>query len=343
MYSLTHRDYMQLTPVRFKPIFDRKIWGGRRLASLLNTSFDHDQPVGESIHVVDRPNDGRVSVIAGGPHDGKTLREYMHAAPDQVLGEDTSPDTFGRFPLMLKFLNTEERLSLQVHPGDEYANVNEDDEGKLEAWYVLEADDDAHVIRGLLPDVSPDDLVESIREGHPLDVLNCISVSEGDVILLPPGTVHSIGGGVLLCEIEQNSDVTYRIHDWGRLTPDGSSRDLHLDRALDVIDFKAMGRARARPKEIEGPWKQRDMLVRTPRFTLEKLVIEDRIDEEHPEDTFHLLTCLRGSGTLHTDSGGGEPSRYETGDCVLMPAAFNEYRVEPEGETTLLKVTPARM
>ncbi len=331
---------MRLYPIQFKPIFKPKIWGSRHLARFLGTSLPGEDPIGESIHLVDRPGDDEMSVVDNGWSEGTSLQEVVEKAPDQILGPESNLDSYGRFPLMIKFLNARKKLSLQVHPGDEYANMNEDDEGKFEAWYIIDADEDAQIIRGVLPDVTPDDLVDAIRNNKPLDVLNCIDVRDGDVILIPPGIVHSIGGDVLLCEVEQNSDVTYRIHDWNRLGPDGQSRQLHLNKALDVIDFQAMGRTRTRSAEVEGPWKNREILVRTPKFKLEKLTVDTEIPEEHPGKTFHLITCIGGSGRFLCGSNENLQFAYSRGDCFLMPAGLGDYRIEPDAESVLLKTSP---
>ncbi len=334
---------MHLYPLKFKPILKEKPWGGRRLGDFLNVSLSNKQPVGESIYFSDRPGDDQISVVENGPEEGNNLRTLVENHPEDVLGSKTSPDSFGRFPLLVKFLHAQEKLSLQVHPRDEHAKINENDEGKFEVWYVIEADEDASVVRGLLPDVSPDNLVDAIRQDDPLSVLNCIDVRAGDVILIPPGIVHTIWGGVLLFEVEQNSDVTYRIHDWNRMTPDGSSRELHLNRALDVIDFKAMGRARARPSEVEGPWKKRERLVRTPKFELEKLTIDEEMNEDHPAGSFHLMTVISGSGTFRSGPNRDTRVEYRRGECFLMPARLGDYNIEPDEQSVLLKVSPEKI
>jgi mannose-6-phosphate isomerase len=332
---------MQLYPIRLEPIFREKIWGGRRLASYFDRDLPSDRTYGESWNVVDRESD-HISKISNGPHKDKNLKELIQLDQNAVLGEERNLDAFGRFPLMVKFLHAHENLSLQVHPGDEYAQLNENDSGKLEAWYILEADEDARVIRGILPDVNQEEFVEAIRAGQPMDVLNCIDVRPGDVILIPPGIIHSIGGDVLLCEIEQNSDVTYRLHDWNRLGPDGSSRELHLDQAMDVIDFQAMGRTRTRSSEMEGPWKNRELLVRTPVFKLEKIEAEREFTEDHPPESYHLITCISGTGSIDADASDESPVTYRRGDTFLIPARMGDYTLNPDQESTLLKTTPSK-
>ncbi len=330
---------MQLYPLRLEPIFKEKIWGGRRLGSFFDTELPSESTFGESWNLVDREED-HISVIENGPWQGKNIRTCFQDHPDAILGSDRNLDHFGRFPLMVKFLHARENLSLQVHPGDEYAQMHEKDAGKLEAWYIIEADEDAQVIRGILPNVDRDELVKALRDDRPMDVVNCIDARPGDVILVPPGIIHSIGGDVLLCEVEQNSDVTYRLHDWGRTGPEGNSRELHLDKALDVIDFQAMGRTRTRSSKKKGPWKDRELLVKTPVFQLEKIVATESYTEEHVPESFHLMTVMDGAGSF-AGNGDTPPPSFHRGDCFLLPAEMGAYEVNPDGEVTLLKITPA--
>ncbi len=251
-----------------------------------------------------------------------------------------APDQFGRFPLIAKLIDANENLSLQVHPPSDYAQLKENDEGKIEAWYIIDADEEAQVIRGVLPNVGPEDLIDAVREDRPLDVLNAVSVSAGDVVLIPPGIVHSIGGGVLFYEIQKNSDVTYRLYDWNRLTPEGKSRPLHHEKALDVIDFEAMGRTRARPTEVEGPGDKREVLVRTTEFTLNKIQTSDEIEETNQESSFEILTIVEGSGQFRCGKNDGIQFGYGRGDFYLIPAGLNRYRVQPDSETVFLKAEP---
>lgn len=328
---------MKLYPVKFTPIFKEKIWGGKRISSFSN-ALSSEKKIGELWQLVDRQDDQ--SQIANGPYEGKTLHDLVDKFPEDFLGTRIMPDEFGRFPLISKFLHAQENVSIQVHPAEERAHHKEEDEGKIEAWYILDAGPDAQIIRGVLPHVTPDEFLQAIKEDRPLECLNTVPARKGDIVLIPPGMVHSIGGDVLLYEVSQNSDVTYRLYDWDRLTEEGTTRKLHLEKGLDVVDFEAMGRTRARSSSKDGAGDERKILVRCPKFILEKIDFSRQIEEEKTDERFELIVPVEGTGSVQSRHPEGNKFHYNPGECFVLPGGMKNYLLDPDQDTELLKVTP---
>lgn len=331
---------MQFYPVRFQPVFREKVWGSRRLGDFLRTPLPSGERYGEAWLLSDRSGKGGpISSAVDGPHEGKTIHEMARKWPEAILGKNVSFDAFGRFPVMLKLLDVRDRISLQVHPPDDYAQKHENDAGRIEAWYILDADPDARVIRGVLPDQEPEDLVTALKEDQPISVLNSVSIESDDVILIPPGTVHSISGNALLLEVYQNSEATYRLYDWGRENR-AKNREIQLKKALDVIDFSAMGRTRARPSEMDGPGDRRRSLVRTGKFELQHVEFSRSTEEPLPDERFEVICILEGEGKMKSDDENYS-LEYRHGDCFLLPAALQNVSFHSEEETSILKTLPA--
>src|SRR5262245_43683451 len=226
-----------LTPLRFEPIFKPALWGGSRLRSLFGAP-PTDEPTGEAWVLSDFGDD--ISVVAEGPWAGTTLRQLMEENPQRIVG--SAPTANGRFPLLLKFIHARYPLSVQVHPSDAKARELEGPAavGKTEAWVVLEAAPSSRLYTGLNPGVTPDQLGDAIQTGKVEDLLYMHEALSGDCVFLQAGTVHAIGAGVLLFEVQQSSDLTYRLYDWGRVDPKtGNSRELHVEKGLASADFSA--------------------------------------------------------------------------------------------------------
>ncbi len=247
--------------VQFRPLLKRTIWGGRRLGQRLGKPIGDGDDFAESWEVVDHGADQ--SVVDGGPLDGKTLSELLRDDPAWLLGDAAGCD---RFPLLLKYLDCHRVLSVQVHPDDQYARqMTPPDLGKTEAWYVVESDPQSRIFAGLRPGVSRDDLADAVREGRTEEVLHSFHPEPGDCVFIPAGTVHALGEGLLVCEIQQSSDTTFRLFDWNRVGPDGNRRPLHVEESLEVTDYRS-GPVSPQPKGIprEG-WRT---LVDCDRFVL---------------------------------------------------------------------------
>nr|HPK00742.1 class I mannose-6-phosphate isomerase [Candidatus Hydrogenedentota bacterium] len=222
--------------LRFKERYYERVWGGQKLKALFGKPFPDNVPVGEAWLISDHPGDE--SVIDGGFWKGQTLQALLAADARALLGANARTTPAGRFPLLLKLLDAAESLSVQVHPDDACAErLGEPDVGKTEMWSVLQAEPGSELIYGLKPEVGREAFSNAVANGDIEPLLNRFPVQAGDSVFVSAGTVHAIGAGVVLAEIQQNSDLTYRIHDWGRLDSDGQPRTLHLEKALEAIHF----------------------------------------------------------------------------------------------------------
>ena len=224
-----------LYPLRFEPIYQYRLWGGRRLANLLSAPLPGDGPIGEAWLLSDR--DDHPSHVANGPLKGQTIGQLLKQWPEQVLGKLAG--RFRRFPLLLKFLDARDMLSVQVHPSDRQSNyLPAGETGKTEAWVVLEAGPESRIYAGLKPATTADNLRRAIANGAVADHLACFTPKPGDGVFLPAGTVHALGGDVVVFEVQQNSDVTFRLYDWDHVdTKTGQRRALQVDQAIACIDF----------------------------------------------------------------------------------------------------------
>ncbi|HOF89518.1 MAG TPA: class I mannose-6-phosphate isomerase, partial [Armatimonadota bacterium] len=222
-------------PLRFTPIYKEKVWGGRRLETLLGRALPPDQPIGEAWEVSDHPH-GR-SVVANGPDAGTPLDALIARHGAALLGARVAAEDGARFPLLVKYLDAEKPLSVQVHPDDAYAAEHAGELGKTEMWYVLHAEPDACLIAGLRAGVTREAFADALAHGDPAALLHRLPVSAGDTLFIPAGRIHAILPGLLLLEIQQNSDTTYRLYDWGRVGLDGTPRALHADEAMAVANW----------------------------------------------------------------------------------------------------------
>src|ERR1035441_8136282 len=227
---------ISLYPLRFEPIYQYRLWGGRRLSGLLSAPLPGDGPIGEAWVLSDR--DDHQSLVANGPLKGQTIGRLMEQYRAQLMGK-LAP-RFRRFPLLLKFLDAREMLSVQVHPSDVYPDlIPAGETGKTEAWVVIEAEKESHIYAGLKPGATADDLRRSLANGTIADRLVGIVPKPGDAVFIPAGTVHTLGGGVVVFEVQQNSDVTFRLYDWGHVdAKTGKPRPLQVDQAFACIDFE---------------------------------------------------------------------------------------------------------
>jgi mannose-6-phosphate isomerase len=321
-----------LYPLRFEPIYQYRLWGGRRLADLLSAPLPGDGPIGEAWVLSDR--DDHQSLVADGPLKGQTIGQLMKQFPEQLLGE--SARRYQRFPLLLKFLDARDMLSVQVHPSDAHTDLLPDGEtGKTEAWVVLESRPESRIYAGLRIGTTADDLRRSFTNGTVEDHLASFTPKPSDGVFLPAGTVHALGGNVVAFEVQENSDVTFRLYDWGHVdAKTGQPRALQVDKALACIDFAqvAVGPVFS---ELESAMPiMRERLFNCEHFRLWRLRGESSFmvgEAEKPR----VLVCIAGSGQLEYDGANYAVGK---GDVLLLPAVIGACDFRPHGAVNLLEI-----
>ena len=315
---------MNLYPLRFQPVLKQTIWGGRKLGESLGKPIGSDENYAESWEVVDHGDDQ--SVVVDGPLAGATLGDLILQHRDWLLG-DTGQETAAQFPLLLKYLDCNRVLSVQVHPDDAYgANMTVPDRGKTEAWYIVESEPDSLIYAGLKNGVNRSDLATAVAAGETEKVLHSYHPSAGDVVFIPAGTVHALGAGLLVAEIQQSSNTTFRLFDWNRMGADGNPRQLHIDQSLEVSDYDSGPVAPRSSDKSRSGWQQ---LVECDKFVLQAL--ENGNAAIGGDNRFHIITVPRGSAKV------GE-AELTTGDSVLLPAAVQSVDVAVSDESTLLEM-----
>ena len=323
---------MVLYPLKFEPIYQYRLWGGRRLADLLTAPLPGNGPIGEAWILSDRKD--YQSLIANGPLKGQTINQLMEKEQEQLLGKLAGQ--FKRFPLLLKFLDVHEMLSVQVHPSDskkDYLPVGE--HGKTEAWVVLEAGPDSRIYAGLKPGTTADNLKQSLTNGTVADHLSYFTPKPGDGVFIPAGTVHSLGGDVVVFEVQQNSDVTFRLYDWNHIDKKtGNPRSLQVDQALACIDFK-QGATKPVVPVVEAITPVcNKMLFDCKHFHLYRL---------QGKSSFtvggiglpRILVCIDGDGQIEYD---GTIYIIGKGDVFLLPAVVGVCTFKPRSSVTLLEI-----
>jgi len=325
-----------MQPLCFEPILKQKIWGGRRLQALLGKHLPTRAGVGESWELSDHPS--AQSRVAEGPAKGLTLRRLIETDAEPILGPDAPQAWHRRFPLLIKFIDADDRLSIQVHPDDAFAAEHEAGEsGKTECWWVMHADPEAWVIRGLRSGVSREELSRALADGNVEDKLNRLRVATGDFIFIPAGTVHAVGPGILLAEIQQTSDVTYRLWDWGRVGPDGKERPLHIDHALESIHYgeQSRGGTHSSASPQAGPSE----LCRCHAFAVTKVEMQKGSWHGHTAGSFVIIVTIRGHGSLQTAEGEAVP--LGAGDTLLVPADAGAFDLKTDDGLTALVASAA--
>lgn len=319
-----------LYPLLFVPIQKERIWGGQSLAEKYGRTLPADK-IGESWDIACHPNG--TSIVANGIYKGKTLKQIIEFYGKKILGSNVQDES--TFPLLIKLLDASDVLSVQVHPVDEYARIHENGgSGKTEMWYVIDAKPDARLVYGIKPGITREYFAQALENGSLEECLNELEVQQGDVIYIPSGMVHAIGAGILICEIQQNSDTTYRVFDWNRLGDDGKPRELHIKKALDVIDFD--GRHNLQGKlpglEVYTGKNRCTYYVACKYFAMEKLDVYDSLPQNTAGRSFAALTVVEGSGKILYEDGC---QAFSPGNSLIIPAELGEYKLE--GRCTVIK------
>ncbi|WP_027340806.1 type I phosphomannose isomerase catalytic subunit [Halonatronum saccharophilum] len=317
-------------PLKFEPIYKNKVWGGRNLSRL----FDRNLPeglIGESWEIAAHQNS--ISIIKNGSLAGKSLMEAISLEREKILGKGAKEPYYKNFPLLIKILDANDNLSVQVHPDDKYAKENEGGElGKTEMWYVIDAVKGSKLVCGLKSEVGKKRFVELIKEGNLAKGLVEIEVKAGDVIYIPSGTVHSIGEGIVIAEIQQNSDTTYRVYDWNRIDQNGNLRELHIESALDVINFEKEAERKVEGLSIREEGYLKKILVASPYFITELVEVNNRYIGDTFKESFHILMALEGEGSVLYQE---EEIELKSGETILVPAYLGSYEVR--GAISILK------
>jgi mannose-6-phosphate isomerase len=316
-----------LYPFTFTPILKERIWGGTKLKNYLNKPIS-SEITGESWELSTIPND--VSIINNGIFKGKNLNELIAQFPEEILGREVYYRFGKQFPLLLKFLDAREDLSIQLHPNDELAKVRHNSFGKTEMWYVMQADENSRLIVGFKENSSKEAYLQKLESNNILSLLNEVPVKKGDVFFLETGTIHAIGAGIVIAEIQQTSDVTYRIYDWDRVDASGNKRELHTELALDAINYKTT----SAKKEYVAIENKSVSVVDCPYFKTNIISLIDEVLIDKNNDSFVVLMCTEGSFELILED---QKYTYQTGDTVLIPAALTSFLLR--GMATLLEIT----
>ena len=315
-----------LYPLRFEPLFRRYLWGGRRLESVLRKPIGAGDDYAESWEIVDHGADQ--SVVAFGSLSGTTLHELMTEQGDALLGRH-HPQS--QFPLLFKFLDAQRDLSVQVHPNDQQAaQLDPPDLGKTEAWVILDAEPGSQIYAGLRGQIDRDEMATRIGQGETASCLHQFEARVGDCVFIPAGTVHAIGAGLLVAEIQQASDTTYRLYDWDRAGADGKPRQLHIEQALDVIRFDTGPVEPQQPAATEDAEVSR--LVACDKFVLDRWAFSE--DKRLPDDArCRLVAVVDGSVNVKHDAAGSPLSQ---GQTMLVPAETGGVRITPRGKCVML-------
>jgi mannose-6-phosphate isomerase len=321
-----------LYPLRFEPIYQYRLWGGRRLVNWLTAPLPADVPIGEAWILSDRED--HPSRVVDGPLKGRTIGQLMDHSPEQLLGKLAT--RFRRFPLLLKFLDAREMLSVQVHPSDAHKDlIPAGETGKTEAWVVLEAGAKSRVYAGLKPGVTEADLRRALRSGDVADSLACFAPKPGDSVFIPAGTVHSLGRDIVVFEIQQNSDVTFRLYDWNHVdAKTGKPRALQVDQALACIDFGESAGGLAAPVTEQTTPVLRERLFHCDKFWLWRLRSESPFSLGAP-GVPGVLVCIEGAGAVEH---GGATYPVAKGDVYLLPAAIGVCTMRPRGAAGVLEI-----
>lgn len=317
---------MKLYPLQFEPILKERIWGGEKLKTILNKPITSNI-TGESWEL--STVEGDVSVVANGEYKEKSLIELINDNPDEILGTEVHKQFGKQFPLLFKYLDAREDLSIQVHPNDELAKKRHNSFGKTEMWYVLQADKDARIIVGFKENSNAEDYVANLENKTLLSILDDVKVEEGDVFFLETGTVHAIGAGLVIAEIQQTSDITYRLYDFERVDAAGNQRELHIDLALEAINYNKVDTH----KKYDKKPNQSNPVVDCPYFTTNFLPLDGTIPVDKTGNTFTVYMCVEGGFELESN---GTKYQYKKGDTVLIPAALKTFILS--GKASILEI-----
>ena len=316
----------KIYPLQFDPILKERIWGGEKLKTELNKPIT-SKITGESWEISTVKGD--VSVIANGALKGKSLMDVINDNPDEILGTEVYARFGKEFPLLFKYLDAREDLSIQVHPNDALAKELHDSFGKTEMWYIMQADDDARIVVGFKENSNAAEYLEYLENKTLLSILDDVKVKSGDVFFLETGTVHAIGAGLVVAEIQQTSDITYRLYDFDRVDANGATRELHVDLALDAINYNVTETKKEYSKDIN----KSNVVVDCPYFTTNYIPLDGTITVKKDGKSFTVYMCIEGQFEIDYND---TVYKYKKGDTVLIPAGISELIIS--GKASILEI-----
>ncbi len=321
---------MNLYPLKFHPILKERLWGGTKLKEVLGKPIESDI-TGESWEL--SAVSGDVSIVANGDLTGTSLQELIDQDAEKLLGKSVVQRFGTDFPILIKFIDAKQDLSIQLHPNDELAKARHNSFGKTEMWYIMDADKDASLIVGFNKDVTKEAYTQSLENDTLLDLLNYEKVEEGDTFFINTGKIHAIGAGVLLAEIQQTSDITYRVFDFNRRDKEGNLRELHTEQALDAIDYEKKDDFKV---SYTGQQDTVNSMVECPYFTTNYLNLTDDLKQDVTDrDTFTIYMCVGGSATIENEYGS---VHIQKGETALLAADSRTIHLQTSG-AKLLEVT----
>lgn len=352
----------QLYPLKFIPIASRRVWGGNSLIKVLGKDFVEADEDGNEVHLTENDLIGESweladmgeqdSLVSNGWLAGNSIGDIMETYLDRITG-DSAYAWFGRqFPLLIKFLDIHQKLSVQVHPDDKVAEQRYDSLGKAEIWYILDAKPEARVYMGFKRETSAQEFYDACKAGTAHELLNVIHPKKGDAIFITPGTVHAAEGGILVAEIQESSDLTFRLYDWGRENNPATARKMHLEEAIDLINFDKYDPSLYHPASSMDDTKVNNTLVRCPQFTVNKLNLRDalRISQEQI-GSYIVYVCVSGSAAINVPkvpvfddskavaafgTDAMDIYAFHKGDTILVPADMPDFYLVPTAPGTVL-------
>jgi len=307
-----------LYPLKFQPILKDKIWGGQKLQQILHKPTT-SKNAGESWEISDV--EGDTSIVANGALQGSSLSYLLETHTSDLLGEKNFRQFGTKFPLLIKFIDAKEDLSVQLHPNDQLAKARHNSFGKTEMWYVVQADPESNLIVGFNQKMSQELYLKHLEDKTLQRILNFDAVQAGDTYFIEVGRIHAIGAGVLLAEIQQTSDITYRVYDWDRVDSEGNERELHNDIALEAFDFDMPDNFRVDYTKDSDTATE---LVSCPYFTTNILKVHETILKENTHDSFMIYMCVEGTAQIEVD---GNPTEISMGETVLIPACMQRFSI----------------
>ena len=321
----------ELYPLKFETVLKEKVWGGNALVNRYNKKATGSLHIGESWELSAVADNQ--SVINNGFLAGNNIEELIEVYMGDITGDSVYEKFGNEFPLLIKFIEAQEDLSIQVHPDNELAKKRHSAYGKTEMWYILESKKGSKIYTGFKEGVTKEIYEKAVRSGNIEDLMNTETVETGDTFFTPAGRVHAIGAGIVLVEIQQTSDITYRIYDWNRKSSGKEKRELHTDLALDAIDFNQVGKNKIR---LDPILNKTENLVNCEFFNTNILCFNKAIDKEYYfNDSFVVYICLEGEFSIHWD---GNSEKVTKGETVLLPAMIKEVKLKPLNEARLLEV-----